>query len=156
MGDGSGGRRGFLGEPASRYLLSSVVLLWLGLAALGPAVGGVHGLVTGDVRGGRLTGLGLLMFAALALTCSVTVFRRGGRMRHVLVGIGLMLSVPWLDTWVTDPDPQFRVTWSAVVLPAWFAVHWLLFAVRGRREAAGSLASVATVESVDAVAVDRP
>lgn len=133
-----GTARSWLGSRSDRYVLSSLVLVLLILSALTSVLAGTYSLVTGDVRGGRWTGLVALLYGSLYVLIIVPMVRRRARMWHVLAGIVLLWPEHSVESWLTDPDPQRQLLGAPLVLLIWFGAHWVSAIRRARHVAATS------------------
>jgi hypothetical protein len=91
-------------------------------------------LASGEVRGGRSSGLVLLAYSAVATVTAVRGLRTSGRIRHVVLGVLVLTPVNWVDSFVTDAHMRWRTPGLAILLAAGLAYNLVRFVLSSRRE----------------------
>ncbi|MBI4941666.1 MAG: hypothetical protein HY830_13045 [Actinobacteria bacterium] len=132
--------RAWLARPASTFAAQWLVLFMLLPSPVGLAAGAYY-LISGQVRGGRVAALLILVYAAAATYFLVQGWRRGARIWHLVMGVLLSAPVNWVDSWINAPHLRWKFPLWTVLLAIGLAYNLCRFAIRSRRhrESEGSL-----------------
>lgn len=128
----AGTPRAWLRRPANTFGGQWLVLFLLLPSPVGFAVG-VYYLVSGQVHGGRVAALLILLYAAAATYILVQGWRRGARIWHLVVGVVLAVPVSWIDSWINDPSMHWTFPLWAVLLALGLAHNVTRYVWRSRR-----------------------
>jgi hypothetical protein len=114
-------------------VLSSLVFLLVISWTTAGLVAGVYEAVTGDFRGGRWTGVALVLHGALCGLIALLILLRRAHMWHLLAGLALTAPARSIDSWLIDPNPRWHLPTAQLLVVLLLAVKALSAVWRSRR-----------------------
>jgi hypothetical protein len=118
-------------EPAAaaRWWAETVAATMIAVYGLVALLGGIAGLIRGDMPGGRAVALLVLLNGLVLASCAVAVLRLNrARLPVAVIGLTLACLQNSIDEWIFTGSRGFEVDLWPLAMLASLAIAWLVAA----------------------------